>query len=156
MRPSKDEYYLNIAKEVASRSTCLRRNVGAVLIKNDQIISTGYNGAPRGTPNCIDVKKCLREELGIPSGEKYELCRSVHAEMNAIINAARAGTSILGSKLYIYGKGTSGLKALEICELCRRFIINAGIETVLLDEKGGMKKINVADWVKENSIQKSL
>lgn len=100
-RPSKDAYYINIAKSVAARATCMSVNFGAIVVKNDQIIATGYVGAPRKTMDCLERGKCLRRELKVPSGHRYELCRSVHAEMNAIINAARAGVSLLGGDIYI-------------------------------------------------------
>ncbi|HDI02537.1 MAG TPA: dCMP deaminase family protein [Candidatus Aenigmarchaeota archaeon] len=154
-RPSKDDYYLNIAREVCKRGTCLRRRYGAVIVKDDQIISTGYVGAPRGTPNCIDLGVCKREELKIPKGERYELCRSVHAEMNAIINAARAGVSVLGGTLYLYGEEVKdgSLTEPEPCKLCQRAIINAGLKKVVLRTKdGGIRVINVEDWVKSGKI----
>ncbi len=153
-RPSKDEYYLNIAKEVAQRGTCLRRRYGAVIVREDQIVSTGYVGAPRGTPNCIDVKRCLREELNIPHGERYELCRSVHAEMNAVINAARAGVSLLGGTMYIYGEDVKTGKIVDAypCKMCRRVIINAGLKRVVIRcADGSIKSFDVSDWVAEES-----
>lgn len=136
-RPTKNDYYLNIALDVASRGTCLRRNYGAVIVKDDAIVSTGYTGAPRGLPNCCDMGCCNREEQGIPSGERYELCRSVHAEMNAIINAGRAKT--LGATLYLAGfdvkSGT--LIDAEPCFLCKRIILNAGIFKVICRNADG-------------------
>ena len=102
-RISKDEYYLGIAREVARRSTCFRRSIGAIIVRDDQIISTGYVGAPRKTRDSVEHGFCLRDRLGIPHGQRYELCRSVHAEQNAIINAARAGVSLLGGDMYIFG-----------------------------------------------------
>ena len=148
-RPSKDEYYLGIAKEVSKRSTCLRRRFGAIIVKNDTIVSTGYVGAPRKTPNCIDLGYCKREELKIKPGERYELCRSVHAEANAIINAARSGTSVLGGKMYVYGENIDGSPIdFEPCKMCKRMIINAGIEEVIINTRDGMKKFKVEDWVK--------
>ncbi|MEA3344441.1 MAG: hypothetical protein U9Q16_02055, partial [Patescibacteria group bacterium] len=101
MRPSKEEYYLNIAKQIAQRSTCFRLRAGAIILKNDQIISTGYIGAPRGTKDCLERGECLRNKLNIPHGQRYEVCRSVHAEQNAIINAARAGVSLLNGDMYL-------------------------------------------------------
>ena len=120
-RPTWDEYFSELAKLVARRSTCLRRNVGAVLVKEDRIIATGYNGAPQGLPHCLEVG-CLRAEKNIPSGHRYELCRGVHAEQNAIINAARYGVSTLGSVLYCTD---------QPCILCARMLINAGIKRVV-------------------------
>src|SRR4030042_3686430 len=102
MRPSKDQYYLNIAKEIAQRSTCFRAKGGAIVVKDDQIISTGYIGAPRKTKDCLERGYCLRDELKIPHGTQYEICRSVHSEMNALVNAGRAGVSLLGGAMYIY------------------------------------------------------
>ncbi len=120
-RPSWDEYFLKLADLVATRSTCLRRQVGAVLVKNERIISTGYNGAPRGLEHCLDIG-CLREEQGIPSGHRYELCRGVHAEQNAIINAAYYGISTAGATIYCTN---------QPCTICARMIINAGIIRVV-------------------------
>lgn len=152
MRPTKDEYYLNIAKEVAKRGTCLRRRFGAIIVKDDVIVSTGYVGAPRGAPNCIDLKTCPREAAGIPSGERYELCRSVHAEANAIINAARTGACVLGGTIYIYGEDANdGLVAVaKPCKMCKRIIINAGITNVVIKKPDGYDKYLVADWIKND------
>lgn len=133
MRPSKLEYCLNIALQVAVRSTCLRRKYGAIIVRDDQIISTGYNGSPRGVSNCIDLGNCFRETNKIPSGQRYELCRGVHAEQNAIINAARAGVSVLKGVIYIAGRDARTSEPLTEnyltpCKLCARMIINAGIQ----------------------------
>ena len=130
MRKSKDAYYLDIAAEVAKRSTCLRRQYGAIIVKDDEIISTGYNGSPRGEDNCCDVGYCWREANNIPHGERYEKCKAVHAEMNAIISAARKDT--LGSTLYLAGweKGKR-LSVAEPCALCSKLIKNAGITHVI-------------------------
>lgn len=125
-RISKDQYYLNIAEEVARRSTCLRRRYGAVIVNHDEIISTGYNGAPRGEPNCIDRQFCKREQMNVPKGERYELCVSVHAEANAIISAARR--DMIGGTIYITGLETDESYANPApCIMCRRLIVNAGI-----------------------------
>lgn len=137
MRPNKDNYYINIAKEVSARSTCLRRKYGSVIVKNDEIISTGYNGACRGEKNCIDIGKCIREEMNVPKGERYELCRAVHAEQNAIISASRK--DMIGATLYICGTNVSdgSIANPTPCKLCTRFIKNAGISAVVgLSEKG--------------------
>lgn len=151
-RPSKEKYYLSIACEVANRGTCLRRNFGAVIVNNDQIVSTGYTGAPRGAANCIDLGRCYREEANIPRGERYELCRSVHAEMNAVIHASRA--AMLGSTLYLAGidssEGTFVNETIP-CRLCRRVIINAGIETVIALDGDKVVKFDVADWVRREN-----
>ena len=130
MRISKVEYYLNIARAVAKRSTCLRRQYGAVIVKNDEIISTGYNGSHRGADNCCDVGVCWREAHGIPHGQQYEKCVAVHAEQNAIISAARH--EMLGSVLYLAGFDSNGeLAAPAPCVICSRLIKNAGIAEVV-------------------------
>ncbi|MHA1506997.1 MAG: deoxycytidylate deaminase [Candidatus Asgardarchaeia archaeon] len=158
-RPSKDEYYLNIAKAVSMRSTCLRRRFGAIIVKNDTIVSTGYNGPARGVVNCTEVG-CLKDELNAPEYGAYDLCPGVHAEENAIINAARSGTSVKDGKLYIYGYyAKTGKPSASIpCDRCKRAIINAGIvEVITMDDKGRIIKYNVQDWVKydsENYIKK--
>jgi dCMP deaminase len=153
LRPSKLEYYLNIATQVAERGTCLRRKFGAVIVKDDQIISTGYVGAPRGTLNCCDFGKCPREEAQIPPGERYELCRSVHAEANAIIHADRL--NMLGATLYLAcidvktGQFTPNTRP---CRMCTRFIINAGISRVIVREDASRyTEYTVADWVWEEN-----
>jgi dCMP deaminase len=152
-RPGKDEYYLNIAREVARRGTCLRRHYGAVVVKDDQIVSTGYAGAPRGVANCVDLGTCLREELQVPAGQRYELCRSVHAEMNAVIHASRAQT--LGATLFLSGMEVATNQPTtkpEPCLLCRRVIINAGIEKVVVQPKGkGIVYLDPQDWVDEEN-----
>lgn len=138
-RLSKDEYYIGIAKQVASRSTCLRRKYGAIIVRNDVIISTGYNGSPRGEYNCSDEGLCVRQIMNMAhnSGD-YSLCRSVHAEQNAIINAARQGSSILGGTLYLYGYDCNGKKTIdaEPCPICSRMIKNAGIAQVISSKEG--------------------
>jgi len=151
-RISKDEYYLAIAKEVSLRSTCFRRSLGAIIIRDDQIISTGYVGAPRKTRDSFEHGSCLRDKLNIPHGERYELCRSVHAEQNAIINAARAGVSLLGGDMYIcgsiYGKGEP-IDAFP-CFICKKMIINAGLNQIICSTADGKMKIfTVSEWAKE-------
>ncbi|MFQ6069761.1 MAG: cytidine/deoxycytidylate deaminase family protein [Candidatus Aminicenantales bacterium] len=151
-RISKNEYYLNIAREVAQRSTCFRRAIGAIIIRDDQIISTGYVGAPRKTKDSLEHGFCLRTKLNIPHGQRYELCRSVHAEQNAIINSARAGVSLLGGDIYIHGTDAVTGKAIDVfpCFICKKMIINAGLErTICSTADGGMKVFRVKDWVKE-------
>lgn len=131
-RTSKENYYLDIADSVLERSTCMRRKYGAIIVRNDEIISTGYNGAPRGRKNCSDLGYCAREALRIPSGERYELCRSVHAEANAIISASRR--DMLGATLYLVGRDAKTGELLHdttSCSMCRRQIINAGIARVV-------------------------
>lgn len=132
-RVSKVNYYLDIAQTVAKRGTCLRKNFGAIIVKNDSILSTGYNGAPRGRQNCCDIGHCMRETLNIPRGERYELCRSVHAEANAIIAAARE--DMLGSTLYMCcldAKTGELVPNTCSCMMCKRMIINAGISQVVV------------------------
>lgn len=148
-RVSKHNYYLDIAQTVSERSTCLRRCYGAIIVKNDVIVSTGYNGAPRGRQNCSDLGFCQREKLGIPRGERYELCRSVHSEANAIIAAPR--DQMLGSTLYMVctepmtGKVLGGTSS---CMMCKRMIINAGISTVIIrDTKEEFRIVEVSDWI---------
>jgi len=132
-RIDKTNYYLNIAEATLERGTCLRRSFGAVLVKNDEIIATGYNGAPRGRKNCSDLGYCLREKLEVPRGERYELCRSVHAEQNVIISAER--NDMIGSTLYLVGKNLSDgeyVSNARPCALCKRMIINAGIKDIVI------------------------
>ena len=148
-RISKDNYYLDIARTVATRATCLRKKYGAIIVKNDIIISTGYNGAPRGRKNCTDVCFCMRDKLNIPRGERYELCRSVHAEMNAIINASRE--QMIGATLYLCGREVSTgeyIKNSSCCSLCKRMVINSGIERVIIrDDENSYRTILVIDWI---------
>ncbi|MEA1959533.1 MAG: dCMP deaminase family protein [Chloroflexota bacterium] len=149
-RPDKVEHYLNRAKVAAERSTCLRRKVGAVIIKNDAEVSSGYVGSPRNTENCIDLGTCIRIEMGTPSGERYELCRSVHAEQNAIINAARTGANVMDGEMYIsseiigsgYSESTKKMSQTNRpCALCMKEIINAGLTKVYMrDELSGEVK----------------
>ena len=137
-RISKENYYLNIAQTVLERATCLRRVYGAIIVKNDEIISTGYNGAPRGRRNCVDMGYCTRERLQVPRGERYELCRSVHAEANAIISASRR--DMVGGTLYLVGRNAQTGELLPdatSCPMCRRHIINAGLERAGLDRQRG-------------------
>jgi len=120
-RPSWDDYFMKIAAEVSTRSTCLRRQVGAVIVKDKRILATGYNGAPAGLRHCLEVG-CLREEMKVPSGEKHELCRGLHAEQNAVIQGALHGVSIAGSKVYSTHKP---------CSLCAKILINAGVTDIV-------------------------
>jgi len=151
MRLSKDEYYLNIAKEVAERATCFRNKGGAIIVRDDQIIATGYIGAPRKTKDCFERNECLRNKLKIPHGRQYEICRSVHAEQNAIINAARAGVSLLGGDIYIYCRDQEGKEIDSFpCFICKKMIINAGLKRVICSTKEKtMKMFNIEDWVKD-------
>ena len=151
-RIDKNNYYLNIAKTVAERGTCLRRNFGAIIVKNDEIISTGYVGAPRKRKNCCDLKYCMREKLEIPRGERYELCRSVHSEANAIISAPR--NEMIGSTLYLAGKDAKTGELVEnasSCAMCKRMILNAGIEKVIVRlTKDTYKVIDVTEWIEND------
>ncbi len=154
VRIPKMQYYLNIAEEVSRRSTCLSSQFGCILVKDDQIISTGYNGAPRKTKDCMELGFCLRRKLGIPSGQQYEICRSVHGEQNAIINAARSGVGLFGADLYLFGRrvfeGQEALIKAYPCFICKKMILNAGIKRVFgNDEKGNIVEYNVADWTNE-------
>lgn len=148
-RRDKINYYLDIADTVAARSTCLRRRYGAVIVNHDQIISTGYVGAPRGRQNCCDLGTCVREQLKIPRGERYELCRSVHAEMNAVISASR--DQMIGGTLYLVGREVSNgeyVKNSVSCSLCKRVIINSGIERVVIrDSDEDYRVIEVMEWI---------
>ncbi|MGI6262037.1 MAG: deoxycytidylate deaminase [Acutalibacteraceae bacterium] len=158
-RRDKENYYLDIAETVLERSTCLRRNYGALIVKNDEIISTGYNGAPRGRVNCTDAGECIREKLGIPRGERYELCRSVHAEANAIISAARTDT--IGATLYLAGKNAQTgdyVSDASSCAMCKKLVINAGIERVVVRiDRNRYKVIPVEEWIRnDDSISGSF
>ncbi|MBO5981588.1 MAG: dCMP deaminase family protein [Clostridia bacterium] len=148
-RPDKINYYLDIAQTVSQRGTCLRRKFGAIIVKNDSIVSTGYAGAPRGRQNCCDRGTCLREEMAIPRGERYELCRSVHAEANAIIAASRE--EMLDADLYLActdPKTGESIGGTTSCQMCKRMVINAGIKRVIVRETATEYSIyNVEDWV---------
>ena len=146
IRPDKLHYYLDIATTVAERSTCMRRNYGAVIVKNDEIISTGYNGAPRGRSNCHELENCIRSELNVPHGTQYELCRAVHAEQNALVSAAR--NECIDATLYLAcTDGVNYIKNTECCDICKKLIINAGIKKVIIrDSKSEYRIFNVKDW----------
>lgn len=149
MRRDKINYYLDLAEVVSNRGTCLRRRYGAVIVKNDEVISTGYVGAPRGRKNCIDLGTCVRVQMNIPRGERYELCRSVHAEANAIISAPR--DKMIGSALFLCGLEMDSdeyIKNSSCCSMCKRMVINAGIEKVYIrDSKDEYRVVEVQDWV---------
>ena len=151
-RISKENYYLNIAQTVLERATCLRRVYGAIIVKNDEIISTGYNGSPRGRKNCVDMGFCTREAMQVPRGERYELCRSVHAEANAIISASR--NECIGGDIYLVGHDakTGGiLSDATSCSMCRRMIINAGIKRVVVrNSKQDFTIVPVQDWIDQD------
>ena len=155
-RIDKINYYLEIADTVTKRGTCLRRNYGAIIVKNDEIISTGYTGAPRGRKNCIDLGYCARQKLNIPSGQRYELCRSVHAEQNAVISATRKDT--LGATMYMVGRDAQTgelVDYIDSCSMCKRVVINAGIEQVIVKDKNeayGYRVMNVQDWIDYDEV----
>lgn len=148
-RRDKTNYYLDIAETVSKRGTCLRRNFGAIIVKNDEIISTGYSGAPRGRKNCSDLGFCRREQLNIPRGTRYELCRSVHAEANCIISASRR--DMIDSTLYLVGidvKTGNLVPNANSCSMCKRLIINAGIAKVIIrDTQDSYRIVHVKDWI---------
>ena len=153
-RISKANYYLDIAQTVLERATCLRRVYGAIIVKNDEIISTGYNGAPRGRANCVDLGYCSREAMQVPRGERYELCRSVHAEANAIISASRR--DMVGGTLYLVGRDARTGELLgdaTSCPMCRRLVINAGLKEVVIRRTAtAFDVVDVADWVAEDDL----
>ena len=152
MRKDKINYYLGIAEVVAERSTCLRRKFGSIIVSNDEIVATGYNGAPRGRENCDELNYCLRDKLKIPRGERYEICRSVHSEPNAIMSAGRK--TCIGSTLYMVGINHKDGKIepnSSPCMMCKRICINAGIKEVIVREPKDKYTIyNVEDWVKDD------
>lgn len=151
-RRDKTNYYLDLAEVVAKRGTCLRRRYGAVIVKHDEVISTGYVGAPRGRKNCTDTGICVRKQMRVPRGERYELCRSVHAEANAIISASR--DKMLGSVLYLVGTEVETGEYVadsNSCSMCKRMIINAGIEKVVIrDTKENYRVIDVQEWIDDD------
>ena len=148
-RRDKHNYYLDIAETVLERGTCLRRNYGSIIVNNDEIISTGYTGAPRGRQNCIDRNICIRETLNVKRGTRYEICRSVHSEANAIISASRK--DMIGATLYLVGKDAKSKEYVEnanSCSMCKRMIINSGIEQVVIrNNKDEYTTINVEEWI---------
>ena len=153
-RISKENYYLDIAETVLERATCLRRVYGAIIVKNDEIISTGYNGAPRGRANCVDMGYCSREAMKVPRGERYELCRSVHAEANAIISASRR--DMVGGTIYLVGRDARTGELLAdatSCLMCRRMVINAGLEKVVIRRTNTeFETVPVAAWIAEDDL----
>ena len=153
-RRDKTNYYLDMAEVALERGTCLRRNFGAVIVKNDVIVSTGYTGAPRGRENCIDIGSCIRKKLNVLRGERYEFCRSVHAEMNAIINASRE--QMLGATLYLVGRDMETGEIMQdanSCTMCKRMIINAGIEHVVIRrDRDTYDIVSVRDWIYHDDI----
>lgn len=157
-RRDKINYYLDLAEMVSQRGTCLRRRFGAVIVKNDEVISTGYVGAPRGRKNCTDMGICIRQKLNIPRGERYELCRSVHAEANAIISASR--DKMIGSSLFLVGIEAldgSYVQNASCCSMCKRQVINAGIEKVYIrDTKEKYRVVDVNDWIENDESLEGL
>ena len=153
-RISKENYYLDIAETVLERATCLRRVYGAIIVKNDEIISTGYNGAPRGRANCVDMGYCSREAMNVPRGERYELCRRVHAEANAIISASRR--DMVGGTIYLVGRNAATGELLPdatSCLMCRRMVINAGLERVVIRRtKTEFEVVPVETWIAEDDL----
>lgn len=151
-RRDKHNYYLDIAETVLERGTCIRRNYGSIIVKNDEIISTGYTGSPRGRKNCIDLNSCIREKLNVPRGTHYELCRSVHSEANAIISASRR--DMIGATLYLVGKDAKTKEYVEnanSCSMCKRLIINSGISHVVIrDSKDEFREIDVDSWIEND------
>ena len=158
-RRDKINYYLDIAQTVAERGTCLRRNYGAIIVKNDEIISTGYTGAPRGRKNCLDLNFCIRQQMNIPRGERYEMCRSVHAEANAIISASRR--DMIDAEIFIVGIDAETGKIVEnssSCAMCKRQIINSGISKVYIrDTETDYRVVEVQDWIdNDDSLSKEF
>ena len=153
-RISKENYYLDIAETVLERATCLRRVYGAIIVKNDEIISTGYNGAPRGRANCVDMGYCSREAMKVPRGERYELCRSDNAEANAIISASRR--DMVGGTIYLVGRDARTGELLAdatSCLMCRRMVINAGLEKVVIRRTDTeFETVPVAAWIAEDDL----
>lgn len=141
MRPSWNEYFMDIVELVKTRSTCLRRQVGAIIVKDKRILATGYNGAPSGIRHCAEVS-CLRQKYDVPSGERHELCRAIHAEQNAIVQAAMSGTSILGATIYI---------SAQPCSLCAKMIINSGIKKIVF--KGDYPDKLAMEMLKESGVR---
>lgn len=148
-RRDKHNYYLDIAEQVAERGTCLRRNYGSVIVNNDEIVSSGYTGSPRGRANCSELGFCMRQKMGIPRGERYELCRSVHSEANAIISAARK--DMIDATLYLCGvemETGDYVKDASCCSMCKRLVINAGIKTVVVrNTKNEYTVVDVQSWI---------
>ena len=154
-RPNKHNYYLDICDSVLTRSTCLRRKFGAVIVNNDEIVSTGYNGAPHGTKNCCDTGHCERDLRKIPSGQNYELCRAIHAEQNAIISAGRKLCE--GATLYLSGIDAKTNEYIgnniDCCIMCKRFVVNSGIKTVIMRmSKTSYREIDVKYWLSLDNI----
>ena len=157
-RRDKHNYYLDIADSVLKRGTCLRRNYGSIIVKNDEILSTGYVGAPRKRMNCIDLNYCLRQRLDVSRGQRYELCRSVHSEVNAIISAPRR--DMIGATLYLVGREAANgqyIRGADCCTMCKRVIINAGIDTVVIrDDEQNFRIVDVQTWVDNDDLLENV
>jgi len=154
LRPSKYEYYLSIAKAIGQRSTCLRARFGAIIVKDDVIVSSGYVGAPRKVRDCLEIGICLKDMVGAPHGKGYDFCNSVHAEANAVINAARSGASILNGIMFMHGEDPKTGKPVEAmpCTFCRRLLINAGIQKIVfMRADGAMGEYSIDQWVQEET-----
>lgn len=158
MRRDKLNYYLDIAEVVSERSTCLRRHWGAIIVKNDEIVATGFNGAPRGRKNCCDLNYCMREKLEIPRGERYEMCRALHAEENCIISASRRDT--IDSTLFLSGINVSDkeyVKNAMPCAMCKRMIINAGIKDIYIrNNHDEYNHIEVKDFIENDETLEGI
>ncbi len=153
-KPSMDEYFLELAKAVSLRSTCLRRKFGAIIVRDGVVLSSGYNGAARKVRECREVGICLKELVKAPHGEGYDVCPAVHAEANALVNAARSGVSILGGTMYLHGQDMQG-RVVEgkPCTFCRRLLINSGIEKIVFRrEDGTMGCYDIKEWVRDESL----
>ena len=153
MRTSKHEYYIGLAREASKRSTCQSMKVGAVLVKDDQVISLGYNGASRGVKSCDEIGYCIRRKMNITPGTRYSVCRAAHADCNVIVSAARAGVSCIGADIYLYAEKLDGtLVRAMACNDCKKLIINAGIKMCYyIDKDGEIKRQSVNTWVKNFS-----
>ncbi len=153
-RPSMDEYFLELAKVVSLRATCLRRRFGAVIVKDGVVLSSGYNGAARKVKDCLEFGICLKDLAGAPHGGGYDLCPAVHAEANAIVNAARAGVSILGSTMYLYGQDLQGnVVEATPCTFCRRLLINSGIDKIIYKKSdGSVGCYDIKEWIRDESL----
>jgi len=155
LRPTKMGYYLEIAKAISLRSPCLRRKFGAIIVRDDVVVSSGYNGPARGVVNCFEVG-CIKDELDLPHYSNYDECIGIHAEENSVINAARHGASVLGGTLYLYGQKSEDNSPIEgrPCDRCKRVIVNAGIKEVVTKKSdGSVAKTDVVKWVKEDTEQ---
>lgn len=153
-RPSIDEYFLEMARVVGLRATCSRRRFGAVIVKDRVVLSSGYNGAARKVKDCLEFGVCLKDEVGAPHGAGYDYCPSVHAEANALINAARSGTSIEGGTMYVHGEDMEGnVVEATPCTFCRRLMINAGIEKVVYRKPdGSIGEYDIREWIRDESL----